>query len=65
MLPQSDVSVESVPYTSPTASKVGVYLAENFDNPSLLNTKWIKSNSKKPDVDEELAKYDGMVNCLL
>lgn len=59
MLPQSDVSVESVPYTSPTASKVGVYLAENFDNPSLLNTKWIKSNSKKPDVDEELAKYDG------
>jgi len=59
MLPQSDVSVESVPYTSPTASKVGVYLAENFDNLSLLDTKWIRSNSKKPDVDEELAQYDG------
>ncbi|XP_022178587.1 calnexin-like [Myzus persicae] len=55
----SDVSVESVPYTTPTASKVGVYLAEDFDNPSLLDKKWIKSNSKKPDVDEELAQYDG------
>jgi len=59
MLPQSDVSVQSVPYTSPTSSKVGVYLAEDFDNPSLLDKKWIKSNSKKPDVDEELAQYDG------
>jgi len=54
-----DVTVESVPYTSPTPSKVGVYLAENFDNPSILDNKWIKSNSKKPDVDEELAQYDG------
>lgn len=54
-----DVTVESVPYTSPTPSKVGVYLAENFDNPSILDKKWIKSNSKKPDVDEELAQYDG------
>jgi len=65
LLPQSDVSVESVPYTSPTASKVGVYLAENFDNPSLLDTKWIKSNSKKPDVDEELAQYDGKLLIIL
>lgn len=59
ILHQSDVSVESVPYTTPTPSKVGVYLAEDFDVPSLLDKKWIKSNSKKPDVDEELAQYDG------
>jgi len=48
-----------VPYSSPSYNKVGVYLAEHFDDLSLLGKKWIKSNSKKPDVDEELAQYDG------
>lgn len=48
-----------MPYTSPSFSKEGVHLAEHFDDPSLLGKKWIKSNSKKPDVDEELAQYDG------
>lgn len=56
---QSDASVDTVPYNSPLSSKVGVYLAEHFDDPTLLGSKWILSNSKKPDVDEELAKYDG------
>lgn len=56
---QSDVTVETVPYTSPSLNKVGVYLAEHFDESSSLGKKWIKSNSKKPDVDEELAQYDG------
>lgn len=56
---QSDAVVESVPYTSPLHNNAGVYLAEHFDNPSSLGKKWIKSNSKKPDVDEELAQYDG------
>lgn len=56
---QSDAVVESVPYTSPSLSNAGVYLAEHFDDPSSLGKKWIKSNSKKPDVDEELAQYDG------
>lgn len=48
-----------MPYISPLPSKLGVYLAEHFDDPSSLGNKWIKSNSKKPDVDEELAQYDG------
>lgn len=56
---QSDVSVESVPYTSPSLPREGVYLAEHFDDLSSFGKKWIKSNSKKPDVDEELAQYDG------
>lgn len=56
---QSDVIVETVPYTGPPVSNVGVYLAEHFDDSSSLGNKWIKSNSKKPDVDEELAQYDG------
>lgn len=56
---QSDATVETVPYISPSFSKVGVYLSEHFDDPSSLDKKWIKSNSKKPDVDEELAQYDG------
>jgi len=55
----NDVTVETVPYSSPSYNKVGVYLAEHFDDLSLLGKKWIKSNSKKPDVDEELAQYDG------
>jgi hypothetical protein len=53
------VTVETVPYISPSPSKVGVYLAEHFDDSSLLGKKWIISNSKKPDVDEELSQYDG------
>lgn len=56
---QNDAVVESVPYTSPSLGNAGVYLAEHFDDPSSLGKKWIKSNSKKPDVDEELAQYDG------
>lgn len=57
---QNEVPVEKVPYISPLPSKVGVYLAEHFDDPSSFGKKWIKSNSKKPDVDEDLAQYDGM-----
>lgn len=53
------MTVETVPYNSPSLNKVGVYLAEHFDESSSLGKKWIKSNSKKPDVDEELAQYDG------
>ncbi|XP_050532586.1 calnexin-like [Daktulosphaira vitifoliae] len=53
-----DVTVESVPYESPTASK-DIYFSEHFDDASVLSKKWVKSNSKKPDVDEELAQYDG------
>lgn len=58
---QDDVTVESaVPYFSPSAApQVGVFLAEHFDDPSTLAKQWIKSNSKKPDVEEELAQYDG------
>lgn len=51
--------IEKVPYISPLPSKVGVYLAEHFDDLSSLGKRWIKSNSKKPDVDEDLAQYDG------
>ncbi|VVC32425.1 Concanavalin A-like lectin/glucanase domain,Calreticulin/calnexin, conserved [Cinara cedri] len=54
-----DATSESVYYESPWHSKIGVYLAEHFDDPSILGSKWIKSNSKKPNVDEELAQYDG------
>ncbi|XP_050442881.1 calnexin isoform X2 [Adelges cooleyi] len=57
-----DVTIESVPYFRPTTEKRGVYLAEHFDDVSTLNNKWVKSNSKKPDVDEDLAQYDGKWN---
>lgn len=58
------MSVETVPYISPLPSKEGVYLAEHFDELSSLGKNWIKSNSKKPDVDEELAQYDGNYSIL-
>ena len=37
-----------------------VYLAEHFDNPEAIGTKWVKSQAKKEGTDESLAKYDGV-----
>jgi calnexin len=45
-------------YVKPTVS--GEYhFMETFETESVIGTKWLKSNAKKEDVDEVLAKYDG------
>ncbi|XP_014217851.1 calnexin [Copidosoma floridanum] len=36
-----------------------VYLIENFDDPQAFERDWIKSQAKKENVDEDIAKYDG------
>lgn len=65
---QDDVTVETVdespsidvPYESPTPSdKTKVYFAEHFDNPAQFEKRWVRSNAKKEDISEDIAKYDG------
>lgn len=56
-------TVEDVSYVTPTIppeSSSSVYLAEHFDDPTNFKRKWIKSETKKEGIDEEIAKYDGM-----
>lgn len=50
--------VEEVPYVSPTPGG-HIYFAEHFDVPEEFEAKWIRSQAKKDDIDEEIAKYDG------
>lgn len=52
-----------VPYESPTIkdhSRSNVYLAEHFDDTAQFEKRWIKSQAKKDDIAEDIAKYDGV-----
>lgn len=40
-----------------------VLLAENFDDIDKFKSKWIISQAKKDDIDEDIAKYDGELKC--
>ena len=51
--------MEEVKYVSPEPDG-DVYLAEYFDDPEAIGTKWVKSQAKKEGTDESLAKYDGV-----
>ncbi|XP_046395404.1 calnexin-like isoform X2 [Ischnura elegans] len=55
---EENESEEEVTYSSPVPSG-RVYLAESFDDPQLFRKKWIISQAKKDDTDENIAKYDG------
>jgi len=55
---QEDPVVEDVIYTSPTPSG-NVYFAEHFDDINQFNKRWILSEAKKDDIDDDIAKYDG------
>jgi len=55
---QQDPVVEDISYRSPTPSG-NVYFAEHFDDISQFNKKWVLSEAKKDDIDEDIAKYDG------
>ncbi|KAM3967988.1 calnexin 99A [Aphomia sociella] len=46
-------------YHSPQIGTKGVYIAEHFDDENAFKKKWVKSEAKKQDVDENIAKYDG------
>lgn len=45
-------------YTSPIVTGFA-YLAEHFDDADGFSSTWIKSEAKKEEIDEDIAKYDG------
>lgn len=47
-------------YESPYAEPGKYYLAEHFDDLTKFNKKWTRSEAKKDDIAEEIAKYDGV-----
>lgn len=59
LLLKDSVEVETIPYESPPLRKEGVYFSEHFDDKTQFDKKWVKSESKKPDISEDIAKYDG------
>lgn len=49
-----------VPYESPLPSDPArVYFADHFDDPSLSERRWVRSQAKKEGISEDIAKYDG------
>jgi len=52
------VEAEEIIYSSPIP-KGPVYFAEHFDVPDEFEAKWVRSQAKKEEVDEDIAKYDG------
>lgn len=47
-------------YASPVAAPGKFHLAEHFDDVAEVQKKWIRSQAKKDDTSEEIAKYDGV-----
>lgn len=61
-----DQDLSDVPsnvYRSPVVEGFS-YLAEHFDDPEYFKRQWILSEAKKDDIDDEIAKYDGL-SCFL
>ncbi|XP_021940571.1 calnexin-like isoform X2 [Zootermopsis nevadensis] len=55
---EEDPVEEDIIYRSPIPSG-NVYFAEHFDDINQFSKKWILSEAKKHDVDDDIAKYDG------
>lgn len=47
-------------YQSPVAQPGKFYFAEHFDNVAEVNKRWTRSQAKKDDTSEDIAKYDGV-----
>ncbi|XP_032671410.1 calnexin-like isoform X2 [Odontomachus brunneus] len=52
-------TIQKPPYKSPEPSGFA-YLAEHFDNEERFKNTWVLSETKKDDIDEDIAKYDGI-----
>ena len=52
-------SEEKVHYQSPYSDPSKFHFAEHFDDLARFQEKWVKSQAKKDDIAEEIAKYDG------
>lgn len=57
---QEAEEAEHIQYQSPFADPAKYHLAEHFDDLQRFADKWIKSTAKKDDIDDEIAKYDGV-----
>jgi calnexin len=55
------VEAEEIIYSSPVP-KGPVYFAEHFDIPDEFEAKWVRSQAKKDEADDDIAKYDGKFN---
>lgn len=58
--PVTSKKEEKIEYQSPYPDTSKFYFAEHFDDLKRFEEKWIKSEAKKEDVAEEIAKYDGI-----
>lgn len=47
-------------YKSPYAAPGKFYFAEHFDNVVDVSKRWTRSQAKKDDTSEDIAKYDGV-----
>lgn len=54
------VEDQTIHYESPYPSPGKFHFAENFDKEEYFTRRWIKSTAKKDDIEESLAKYDGV-----
>lgn len=55
----SDNAANDLSYESPYADPAQFYFADHFDDQEEFPTRWIKSQAKKDDTADEIAKYDG------
>ena len=61
---QEDPVLDDIVYVSPKPSG-NVHFAEHFDDLTQFNKRWILSEAKKDDIDDDIAKYDGMLLVIL
>ncbi|XP_039960013.1 calnexin isoform X1 [Bactrocera tryoni] len=57
---QDDNELEEIVYESPVYDQNKFYFADHFDDIAESRKRWIKSEAKKDDIAEEIAKYDGI-----
>ncbi|XP_064549834.1 calnexin [Drosophila montana] len=53
---------EELVYESPVIEPKKFHFADHFDDVEASRKQWIKSQAKKDDIAEEIAKYDGIWN---
>lgn len=57
--PEAVQDTGDLSYESPYADPAKFYFADHFDDKEEFAKRWVKSQAKKDDTAEEIAKYDG------
>ncbi|XP_014091866.3 calnexin isoform X2 [Bactrocera oleae] len=57
---QDENELEEIVYESPVYDQSKFYFADHFDDIAESRKRWVKSEAKKDDIAEEIAKYDGI-----